>query len=153
MAQFFWWVLYIYRPQFGPETIIPPSETISHLLYWAGVNSSHAFPFSPHSPPPTYILLFHFPFPTIFPLSSFFFHVYLFPTFHILSPKYHRQIPPSMSGGGGRGMLYTSTAPLPMTTMGYTSMRYTSMALYFYEENTQALNKFFYKHCKQKICK
>jgi hypothetical protein len=50
---------------------------------------------------------------------------------------------------------YTSTAPLPMryTTMGYTSMRYTSTALYFYEENTQALNKFFYKHFKQKVCK
>ncbi len=29
------------------------------------------------------------------------------------------------------------------TTMGYTSMRYTSMALYFYEENTQVPNKFF----------
>jgi hypothetical protein len=27
--------------------------------------------------------------------------------------------------------------------MGYTSIRYTSTALYFYEENTQAPNKFF----------
>ncbi len=45
----------------------------------------------------------------------------------------------------GGGILYTSTAPLPMrhTTMGYTSMRYTSMALYFYEENIQAPNNFF----------
>ncbi len=43
------------------------------------------------------------------------------------------------------GILYTSTAPLPMrhTTMGYTSMRYTSTALYFYEENIQAPNNFF----------
>ncbi len=45
-------------------------------------------------------------------------------------------------------MLYTSTAPLPMrytryTTMGYTSVRYTSTALYFYKENAQAPNKFF----------
>ncbi len=54
-----------------------------------------------------------------------------------------------------RGILYTSTAPLPMrhTTMGYTSMRYTSTALYFYEENIQAPNNFFYKHLKQKIRK
>jgi hypothetical protein len=44
-----------------------------------------------------------------------------------------------------RGMLHTSTAPLPMryTTMGYTSMRYTSTALYFYKQITQAPNKFF----------
>ncbi len=48
----------------------------------------------------------------------------------------------------------TSTAPLPVryTTMGYTSVRYTSTALYLYEENTQAPNKFFYKRFKQKIC-
>jgi hypothetical protein len=37
------------------------------------------------------------------------------------------------------GMLHTSTAPLPMryTTMGYTSTRYTSTALYFYKQFTQ----------------
>ncbi len=53
------------------------------------------------------------------------------------------------------GILYTSTAPLPMryTTMGYTSMRYTSTALYFYKKFTQAPNKIFLKHFKQKICK
>jgi hypothetical protein len=51
-----------------------------------------------------------------------------------------------------QGMLHTSTAPLPMryTTMGYTSMRYTSTALYFYKQFTQAPNKFFEKHLKQK---
>ncbi len=50
------------------------------------------------------------------------------------------------------GMLYTrtSSAPLPMR---YASMRCTSTALYFYEENTQAPNQFFHKHFKQKICK
>ncbi len=49
-----------------------------------------------------------------------------------------------------RGNLHTSTAPLPMryTTMGYTSTRYTSTALYFYEQFTQAPNKFFEKHLK-----
>jgi hypothetical protein len=54
-----------------------------------------------------------------------------------------------------RGILYTSTAPLPMgyTTMGYTSMRYTSTALYFYKQFTQAPNKIFLKHFKLKICK
>jgi hypothetical protein len=54
-----------------------------------------------------------------------------------------------------RGILYTSTAPLPMryTTMGYTSMIYTSTALYFYKQFTQAPNKIFLKHFKQKICK
>ncbi len=53
-----------------------------------------------------------------------------------------------------RGNLHTSTAPLPMryTTMGYTSMRYTSTALYFYKQFTQAPNKIFLKHFKQKIC-
>ncbi len=58
---------------------------------------------------------------------------------------------------GGILILYTSTAPLPMryTTMGYTrtSMRYTSTALYFYKQFTQAPNKIFLKHFKQKICK
>ncbi len=44
-----------------------------------------------------------------------------------------------------RVMLHTSTAPLPMryTTMGYTSMRNTFTALYFYKQFTQAPNKFF----------
>jgi hypothetical protein len=53
------------------------------------------------------------------------------------------------------GMLCTSTAPLPMryTTMGYTSIIYTSTALYFYKQSTQATNKIFLKHFKQKICK
>jgi hypothetical protein len=53
------------------------------------------------------------------------------------------------------GMLHTSTASLPIrfTTMGYTSMRYTSTALYFYKQFTQAHNKIFVKHLKQKICK
>ncbi len=36
-----------------------------------------------------------------------------------------------------RGMLHTSTTPLPM---GYTSMRYTPTALYFYKQFTQAPN-------------
>ncbi len=49
------------------------------------------------------------------------------------------------SGSVEGGILYTSTAPLPMrhSTMGYTSMRYTTTALYFYEENIQAPNNFF----------
>ncbi len=64
------------------------------------------------------------------------------------------------------GMLHTSTAPLPTmgyttmgyTTMGYTTMGYTTMidtssALYFYKQFTQAPNKFFLKHFRQKICK
>jgi hypothetical protein len=53
------------------------------------------------------------------------------------------------------GNLHTSTAPLPMryTTMGYTSTRYTSTALYFYKQFTQAPNKFFEKHLKQTRCK
>jgi hypothetical protein len=39
----------------------------------------------------------------------------------------------------------TSTAPLPMwyTSMGYTPMRYTSTALYFYTEHTQFPGQFF----------
>ncbi len=56
-----------------------------------------------------------------------------------------------------RVMLHISTAPLPMrytrTTMGYTSMRYPSTALYFYKQFTQAPNKFFQKQFKQKRCK
>ncbi len=38
-----------------------------------------------------------------------------------------------------------STAPLPMryTSMGYTPMRYTSTALYFYTEHTQVRSQFF----------
>jgi hypothetical protein len=46
------------------------------------------------------------------------------------------------------GMLHTSTAPLPMryTTMGYTSMIYTSIALYLYKQFTQAPNKIYLKH-------
>ncbi len=45
----------------------------------------------------------------------------------------------------GGGMLHTSTASLPMRyfTTGYTSMRYTSTALYFYKQFTQAPNKLF----------
>ncbi len=39
------------------------------------------------------------------------------------------------------------------TSMRYTSVRYTSMALYFYEELTQAPDKDFKKHFKQKVCK
>ncbi len=38
-------------------------------------------------------------------------------------------------------MLHTPTAPLPImrfTTMGYTSMRYTFTALYFYKQFTEA---------------
>jgi hypothetical protein len=56
---------------------------------------------------------------------------------------------------GNRGILYTSTEPLPMryTTMGYTSMIYTSTAPYFYKQSTQVPNKIFLKHFKQKICK
>jgi hypothetical protein len=52
------------------------------------------------------------------------------------------------------GNLHTSTEPLSMryTTMRYTSMRHTSLALYFYEEFTQAPDKNFKKHFKQKIC-
>ncbi len=38
------------------------------------------------------------------------------------------------------GMLHTSIAPLPMR---YTTMGYTSTALYFYKQFTQAPNKFF----------
>ncbi len=39
----------------------------------------------------------------------------------------------------------TSMAPLPMwyTSMGYTPMRYTSTALYFYTEHTQVPSQFF----------
>ncbi len=57
--------------------------------------------------------------------------------------------------GATGGKLHTSTAPLPMryTIMGYTSTRYTSTALYFYKQFTQAPNKFFEKHLEQKRCK
>jgi hypothetical protein len=36
--------------------------------------------------------------------------------------------------------------PMTYTTMGYASMRYTSTALYFYKQLTQAPNKFFLKY-------
>jgi hypothetical protein len=44
-----------------------------------------------------------------------------------------------------RGMLHTSTAPLPMgyTSVGYTSMRYTPTALYFYKHLHKPLTKSF----------
>jgi hypothetical protein len=60
-----------------------------------------------------------------------------------------------MNRGNSTEQYWYSTVTLSMrcSSMGYTSMRYTSTALYFYEEFTQAPDKNFKKHFKQKICK
>jgi hypothetical protein len=92
--------VYIYRPQFGPETIIPPSET----MYFPPLVLSRYELLTRRSPLPSSCTQFTFSLPISFYLSSFVFFLSHLPVsyFSYFIPQISStNIPSPCRGGGG----------------------------------------------------